>query len=126
VKTSFFGRRQVVTHGGRRTSGLDPVAHAREMARRGAGEILLNSVDRDGTLRGYDLELVGEVAHAVSVPVIACGGAGRLAHMAAALRAGASAAAAGSLFCFSGPHRAVLITYPDRAEIDSLLESVVT
>jgi cyclase len=123
VKSGFFGRRRVVTHGGRRSHALDPIAHAREMERRGAGEVFLNSVDRDGVMGGYDLALIGETAEAVGVPVIACGGAGTLEDAARALGAGAAASAAGSLFSFAGPNRAVLINYPDRHEIDGLLTS---
>ncbi len=82
------------------------------MAERGAGEILLNSIDRDGTMAGYDLELISEMSAAVSIPLVACGGAGSIAHLAAAIDAGASAVAAGSLFVFAGPRRAVLINYP--------------
>jgi cyclase len=119
VKADLLGRRRVVTHGGRRSHALDPVAHAREVERRGAGEVFLNSVDRDGVMRGYDLDLIREVAEAIRVPVIACGGAGCLEDAVRALRAGASAAAAGSLFSFAGPNRAVLISYPDRPDIDA-------
>jgi cyclase len=119
VKRDLFGRRRVVTHGGRRVHPLDPVVHARDMERRGAGEVLLNSVERDGALGGYDLDLIGEAAAALSVPLIACGGAASLEDAAKALRAGASAAAAGSLFTLAGPHRAVLVSYPDRSEIDA-------
>jgi len=81
----------IVTHGGRKPTGLDAVSWAVECARRGAGEILLTSVDRDGTSRGYDLELLRAVAQEVRVPVIASGGAGRPEHLAGALRAGADA-----------------------------------
>lgn len=121
VKTALFGRRRVVTHGGRRSHALDPVTHARAMEERGAGEVLLNSVERDGAMRGYDLALISEVAAAIRVPVIALGGAGSLDDAVAALRAGASAAAAGSLFCFAGPDRGVLVNYPDRRDVDALL-----
>lgn len=79
---------------------------------RGAGEVLLNVVERDGTRRGYDLELIEEAANAVGVPVVAVGGAGSLVDLREAVDAGASAVAAGSLFVFYGPHRAVLIRYP--------------
>ena len=123
VRTDLLRRRRVVTHGGRRSHALDPVAHARAMEERGAGEVLLNSVERDGVMGGYDLALVADVARAVHVPVIACGGAGSLEDAARALRAGASAAAAGSLFCFAGPSREVLVNYPDRRDIDAMLVS---
>lgn len=117
VKKNLFGRYVVVSHGGERKQATDVVAWAKTVERAGAGEILLNSVDRDGTQAGYDLELVRQVTSAVSIPVIACGGAGKLEHFAQAIRSGASAVAAGSLFVFHGPHRAVLITYPARGEL---------
>jgi len=85
----------------------------------GAGEILLNSIDRDGTMSGYDVDLTKLITSAVGVPVIACGGAGNLNHFREAVAAGgASAVAAGSMFVFHGPHRAVLISYPSRNELE--------
>jgi imidazole glycerol-phosphate synthase subunit HisF len=88
----------------------------------GAGEILVTAVDRDGTMSGYDVELIARVSAAVGVPVIASGGAGSVAHFASALRdGGAAAVAAGAMFVFHGPHRAVLITYPARAELEAAL-----
>jgi cyclase len=88
----------VFTHGGRRDTGRDAVAWAQEAARLGAGEILLTSMDADGTRDGYDLELTRAVASAVPIPVVASGGCGTAAHMADAFRAGADAALAASLF----------------------------
>ena len=88
-------------HGGRTATGMDAVAWAREGAERGAGEILLTSMDRDGTKDGYDLALTRAVAEAVRVPVVASGGCGSVAHMAEVLTAGqASAALAASVFHF--------------------------
>ena len=84
----------------------------------GVGEIFLNSVDRDGTMAGYDLPLIRSVTQQVTVPVVACGGAGNVEHLAQAVReGGASAVAAGSLFVFHGKHRAVLINYPRHIEL---------
>jgi cyclase len=83
---------EVMTHGGRTSTGLDAVAWAAECARRGAGEILLTSVDRDGQGSGYDVELIAAVARGVNVPVVASGGAGRPSHLVSALAAGADAA----------------------------------
>lgn len=95
------GTFEVVTHGGRRPAGRDAVAWAREVCERGAGEILLTSMDRDGTGLGYDLELTAAVARAVSVPVIASGGAGSLEHLHQALtQGGADAVLAASIFHF--------------------------
>jgi len=89
---------QVVTRGGRAATGRDPVAWAREGVERGAGEILLTSIDADGTRDGYDLELLRQVVGAVDVPVIASGGAGRIEHLADALSTGAAAVLAASIF----------------------------
>jgi cyclase len=88
---------EVVTHAGRMPRGLRAVAWAREAAERGAGEILLTSIDADGTRQGYDLELTGAVADAVDVPVIASGGAGRVEHLAEAFEVGAEAALVASI-----------------------------
>lgn len=120
VKRRWAGRFEVVVRGGRFGTGLDPVAYARRVEDEGAGEILLTAVDRDGTMSGYDLDLVERVSHAVSIPVIACGGAGSLSHLSEALASGASAVAAGSLFVFTGKHQAVLVTYPSPSELESL------
>ena len=121
VKKDLLRRYAVVSHGGKRKQTSDVVGWAKAVERAGAGEILLNSVDKDGTQSGYDLELVRQVTSAVRIPVIACGGAGKVEHFAHAIKAGASAVAAGSLFVFHGPHRAVLITYPERSELTKWL-----
>ena len=96
------GRYSVFSHSGLRESGRDPADWARELASRGAGEILLTSIDRDGTMQGYDLELVARVAAAVDIPVIASGGAGSYADLVSVVKqAGASAVAAASIFHFT-------------------------
>jgi cyclase len=100
AKRAPDGTWEVFTAGGRNPTGIDAVAWAREGVERGAGEILLTSMDRDGTNAGYDLELTRAVAEAVPVPVIASGGAGELDHLADALEAGADAALVASLFHF--------------------------
>ncbi len=106
------GRRAHVRNGRASTSST-PLELARALAARGAGEIIIQSVDRDGTMQGYDLELVREIAQAVDVPVVALGGAGHLDHLDSAFHeAGASGLAAGSLFVFHGPRRGVLVSYP--------------
>jgi len=107
------GMYEVVTHGGTRRTGVDVRAHVEAMAELGAGELILNSIDRDGTMEGYDIALIRAVTAVVGIPVVACGGAGNTSDLVAAIRdGGAAAAAAGSLFVFHGRHRAVLITYP--------------
>jgi imidazole glycerol-phosphate synthase subunit HisF len=115
-KQRFRGYQCFVRSGGDRLTG-SPADLARAFVEAGAGEILVNSIDRDGSFAGYDLDLVSEVAAGVSVPVIACGGAESYQDLARVVHdAGASAAAAGSLFVFQRPHRAVLITFPTEAE----------
>jgi cyclase len=91
---------EVTTHGGRRSAGLDAVAWARRGAELGAGEILLNSMDADGTRDGFDLELIGLARDAVDIPVIASGGAGAVEHFPPAVAAGADAVLAASVFHF--------------------------
>jgi cyclase len=117
VKRDWLNRPRVMTLAGTTRSRRDVTEYARELQERGAGEILLTAIDRDGMRGGYDLRLIEQVSTAVKVPVIACGGAGSLAHLGEAVQAGASAAAAGSLFVFTGPHRAVLINYPSAPEL---------
>ncbi len=122
VKKGLLGKYEVLTHCGQKKTGLDPVKHAVEMERMGVGEILINSIDRDGTMQGYDLELVRKVADAVRVPVVACGGAGNLTHVSEVIKQGhASAAAAGSIFVFQGPLRGVLISYPTPKELKEFI-----
>ncbi len=87
--------------------------HVSRLVAAGVGEILLNSVDRDGTMSGYDLDLIRQVSGRITVPLVACGGAGSVEHLRAAVQeGGASAVSAGSMFVFHGKHRAVLINYP--------------
>jgi cyclase len=123
VRKDFLGRRKVFAHHNARPRFADPVQYARWLQDNGAGEILLQSVDRDGMMQGYDLDLIREVSSSVSIPVIACGGAGILRHFSDALQAGASALAAGSRFVFMGKHRAVLINYLSQEEISQLTSS---
>jgi len=104
AKQAGPGRWEVFTHGGRKATGLDALAWARRMTELGAGEILLTSMDRDGTKAGYDLPLTRKIADALSVPVIASGGVGTLDHLVAGIREGhASAVLAASIFHF-GQH----------------------
>jgi len=117
VKKRLFGGHQVVGRRGQHSTGRDPLQFAKEVQALGAGEILLNTVDRDGTMDGMDLKLVRELAAGLSVPLVAVGGVGALQHIVQARDAGASAIAAGSFFVFQGPHRAVLISYPEYQEL---------
>ncbi|MFC1975127.1 AglZ/HisF2 family acetamidino modification protein [Chloroflexota bacterium] len=111
----------VYTHAGTKKTKLDPVQWSIQVAKLGAGEILLNSIDRDGTMQGYDIEMLAQVSNAVNIPVIACGGAGTIEDLGEAIHSGsASAVAAGSIFVFHGRRRAVLINYPGQDELDRI------
>ena len=122
VKKNIWGRYSVYTDNGSRNTHLDPLKFAAECQQRGAGEILLNSIERDGTYNGYDIELIKRVTASVSIPVIACGGAANISDFKKAVEEGhASAVAAGSMFVFQRPHNAVLISYPSVPELKSKL-----
>lgn len=117
VKKKMFGGYAAYVENGKRTTGLDPVAYCKKMEEAGVGEILLNSIDRDGTYGGYDLQLLNEVVQAVHIPVVVIGGASGVHDFKQAVSAGASAVAAGSMFVFQRPHQAVLISYPSQKEL---------
>ncbi|MBY0588294.1 imidazole glycerol phosphate synthase subunit HisF [bacterium] len=118
AKRHHDGQYEVVTHAGHQPIGVDPVTWAKGAVQRGAGEILLNSIDRDGTLEGYDIDLFKQVTGAVDVPVVGMGGAANLADMKQAVeQGGVSAVAAGGMFLFWGPRRTVLIHYPTYEEL---------
>lgn len=121
VKKDIFRKYKVYIEGGTRNTGKDPVDYAAEIEDMGAGEMLLTSIDRDGTMLGYDIELLRIVSAKIKIPVIACGGAGKIEDFRSAIiEGGAAAAAAGSFFVFHGKRRAVLITYPSYQEITNL------
>ncbi len=126
VKKNIFGKYQVYTHGGKKNTKLDPASFAVQMEENGAGEILLNSIDKDGTYHGYDIELIKKVSEVVNVPVIACGGVGKISDFVDGIKmGGASAVSAGSFFVFQGDLRAVLINYPTQEEIKNKVYSVI-
>lgn len=125
VKRNLWGKYKVFTQNGKTNTGMDPVAFARQMEAAGAGEIILNAIDRDGTYEGYDTTLLKEVSAALQIPVVAVGGAGSVEDMAGAVKNGASAVAAGSLFVFQRPHQAVLISYPGQKELKEKIFSKI-
>lgn len=113
---------EVWTHNGTRRAPRNPMEFARQMQDRGAGEVVVNSIDNDGTMKGYDLALIGAIRASVTVPITALGGAGSLKDIRALFeRFRIIGAAAGSLFVFKGVYRAVLINYPSRSEKDGLV-----
>lgn len=115
---------EVCTLNGARGTGKDPSTAAREAEERGAGEVVVNAIDQDGMMKGYDLELAGLVRDATRLPMTVLGGAGSLADIGALIQTcGVVGAAAGSLFVFKGAYRAVLINYPDQAQKDDLIRA---
>lgn len=121
VKRKTIGGCEVFVKGGKVGTKTDPVTMARNAEAAGAGEILLTSIDRDGMMEGYDLELISMVAKEISIPLIVCGGAGKVSDFTAAVKAGASAVAAGSMVVYQGKNRGVLINYPSQAELRNAL-----
>lgn len=118
VRRGLLGGYRVVAKSATIETKLRLEDHVKALVKAGAGEIFLNSVDRDGTMAGYDLDLIRFVAGKITVPLVACGGAGAIDHLRTAVAdAGASAVAAGSMFVFHGKHRAVLINYPSDLRI---------
>ncbi len=121
VKKTFFGKYECWIKDGSENSKLNPVDLAKKAETSGAGELIINSIDFDGMMTGYDIELIKSISDFVSVPVVACGGAGNTEHLFKGYSDGnAHALAAGSMFVFHGPRRAVLINYPSKNELIQL------
>jgi cyclase len=118
VKKTLIGGYRIVTKSATKEVKIILEEHIQRLVGAGVGEIFLNSVDKDGTMSGYDLQLIRSVTHKINVPVVACGGAGKMEHLSQAVHeGGAAAVAAGSMFVFYGKHRAVLINYPEKVDL---------
>lgn len=113
VKKTILGKYNIMTHSATKKTNLDLHKHITKLASKGFGEIFINSIDKDGTMSGYDLELIKTVVKNLSVPLMVCGGAGNIEDLVHGAKSGASALVAGSMFVFYGKHRAVLINYFD-------------
>ena len=123
VKKNFFGKYELYSHDGTQAQKGNVFDHCEQLEKAGAGELFVNSIDRDGKMTGYDISLIKEIANRVGIPVIACGGAGKLEHIKECSdNTNAAAFAAGSLFVYHGPHKAVLINYPTQNELKELLK----
>lgn len=126
VKAGARSQYELFTHNGRKGTGIGSVEFAQTAERLGAGELVVNSIDRDGTMGGYDIDLAREIREATHLPITILGGAGSLKDIAELIESlGIIGAAAGSLFVFKGSFRAVLINYPSRAEKDALAPCAV-
>jgi cyclase len=113
VKKGLFGDYRAVSHSGSNEINIPLDGHIMKLEELGVGELLVNSIDRDGMMTGYDLSLIARISKLVDVPMVICGGAGSISDFSSAINAGASAVAAGSIFVFYGKHQAVLINYPN-------------
>lgn len=125
VKKKTFGSRyETWTHNATRNTGKDPIEFAKQCEAFGAGEIIINSIDSDGMMKGYDITLINKVRESVSLPLTVLGGAGTLNDIGELIKKhGIIGAAAGSLFVFKGKYKAVLINYPNRIEKESLIKA---
>jgi len=121
VKKSLFGKYECWIKDGNENTKSHPTDLAKKAENFGAGELIINSIDLDGVMTGYNIELIKSIADIVSIPVVACGGAGNLEHLKKAYFEGnAHALAVGSMFVYHGPRRAVLINYPSKSELKQL------
>lgn len=123
VKKKLFGKKQVYTMAGSKSTGINPIDFVKLMQEKGAGEIIINSIENDGMMNGYDLGLIKEISKAVEIPVVATGGAGDTKDFKPAIDSYASAVAAGSMFVYHGSRKAVLINYPSSTELNKLFLS---
>jgi cyclase len=123
-KRSLTGKYEIMTYNGTKNTGLNPVEFAKEMEKRGAGEIVLNSIDLDGSMKGYDLNLIQRIRDVIHIPMTVLGGAGSLEDIGTVIKQhGIIGAAAGSLFVFKGKYRAVLISYPGKIEKENIIKT---
>jgi cyclase len=124
IKKDLFGREKVWIKAGSKSVSSDAVQYAKRIEECGAGEIIIQSIDRDGTMEGYDIMLIKRIAESVTIPVVALGGAGSIGHMSALSEiVSVNGFAAGSMFIYHGTRRAVLVNYPSQEIIQSLLVS---
>jgi imidazole glycerol-phosphate synthase subunit HisF len=124
-KKDFLNRYRVYINSGKVKTDYDPPKYAQFCEENGAGELLLQNIDYEGSQKGYDLDTIQKVSHGVSIPVVSLGGAEKLEDFAKAISHGASAVAAGDMFVYKGPHKAVLINYPLQSELIEKLYSKV-
>ena len=121
VKKKLFGGYEVYTHNGKRSTGIDPFQFAEKAQKFGAGEVIINSIDQDGVMKGFDMDLIGKIREKISLPLTVLGGAGSLEDIEKVIQKhGIIGVAAGSLFVFKGVYKAVLINYPTKEQKDQI------
>jgi len=122
VKKNFFGKHEIYTHSGKKKIKTDLIEFIKTVEEKKAGEIIINSIDLDGVMKGYDIDLMKKIVDSVNIPVVAVGGAGNIEHIQELVKkTKVSAAAAGSIFVYYGKHKAVLINYPTQKELKKYL-----
>jgi len=122
-KKALSNKYELYIHNGTKPTGIDPVSYAIEMQKLGVGEIVINSIDQDGVMKGYDLNLINKIREVINIPITVMGGAGTIEDIGGIIKQhGIIGVAAGSLFVFKGKYRAVLINYPTVIEKTKLLE----
>jgi len=122
-KKTFSSKYELYTHNGTKSTGIDPIHFAIKMQKLGAGEIVVNSIDQDGVMKGFDAKLINQIREVINIPITVMGGAGTIEDIGNIINQhGIIGVAAGSLFVFKGKYRAVLINYPTVMEKTSLLE----
>jgi cyclase len=117
IKRKLLGGYEIYTHNGKKSTGINSFKFAKELEHLGAGEIIINSIDQDGVMKGYDLNLIEKIAEVITIPLTVLGGAGSINDIEMVIeKHGVIGVAAGSLFVFKGPYKAVLINYPNQSE----------
>ena len=117
IKKKLLGSYEIYTHNGKKATGINPISFAKKLEDLGAGEIIINSIDQDGVMKGYDLNLIDKIAETISIPMTVLGGAGSIDDIEKVIeKYGVIGVAAGSLFVFKGTYKAVLINYPTQIE----------
>jgi cyclase len=125
VKKKLLGGYEVYTHNGKKATGINPFKFVEEAQKLGAGEIVINSIDKDGVMKGYDMDLIAKVREKISLPMTVLGGAGSLQDIEKVIDVhGVIGVAAGSLFVFKGPYKAVLINYPTQLEKNKIFKII--
>ena len=123
IKKKIMGGYEIYTHNGKKATGINPFKFVKELEQIGAGEIIINSIDQDGVMKGYDLNLIDKIAELISIPLTVLGGAGSIFDIEKVInKHGVIGVAAGSIFVFKGPYKAVLINYPTKIEKNNIFK----
>ncbi len=123
IKKKLFGGYEIYTHNGQKNTGINPLKFVKELEQLGAGEIIINSIDNDGVMKGYDMNLIDKISESISIPLTVLGGAGSFTDMESVIeKHRVIGVAAGSLFIFKGPYKAVLINYPSQMEKNKIFK----